>query len=132
VLDPAHKSVVVFGGLSDNWITQNTWTWNGKNWRQQHPSTQPDTLYFTSGAYDPDLNEVVVFSGGSGAVDQTTTWAWTGTDWTLLSPGGAPTAREQFGTVWDPASRRFLIFGGLNFNTGEFFRDTWVLENSSQ
>ncbi len=128
VLDPAHKNVVVFGGLSDLWITQNTWTWNGRNWRQRHVSTQPDTLYFTSGAYDPDLSEVVAFGGGSGGVDQTTTWAWTGTQWTLLSPGGAPAAREHFGTVWYPDTHQFLIFGGFNFNTGEFFSDTWVLE----
>lgn len=126
VVDPARKNVLLFGGISDNWVTQNTWTWEG-HWRQQSPSIQPDTLYYTSGAFYPERHQAVVFGGGSEGADEDGTWAWNGANWNLLAPLASPAAREQFGTIWDAASHQFLIFGGMNFNTGEFFSDTWVL-----
>ena len=125
-LDPVHKSVVIFGGISDDWVTGNTWSWEDQ-WTRQNPSNQPDTLYLTSGAFDPRLGQVVVFGGGSGGVDEDGTWTWNGSDWTLLAPLASPPAREQFGTIWDPATHQFLIFGGMNFDSGEFFGDTWEL-----
>lgn len=125
--DPVRKNVVIFGGISDNWVVQNTWTWDGRAWTQQNPSTQPPPLYFTVGDFDPRLQEVVVFGGGSEGVDQNTTWAWDGSDWTLLSPLKSPAAREQFGTAWDPSSHQFLIFGGDVFNSNTFFGDTYAL-----
>jgi hypothetical protein len=125
--DPIRKNVVLFGGISDNWVVQNTWTWDGSHWTEQNPTTQPPSLYFTTGSWNPILKEVVVFGGGSVAVDQNTTWAWNGSDWTQLSPLKKPAAREGLGTVWDPITRQFLVFDGYNFNTGKFFEDSWVL-----
>jgi hypothetical protein len=125
--DPIRKNVVLFGGISDNWIVQNTWTWDGTDWTEQNPVTQPPPLYYTSGGFDPLLKEVVVFGGGSMGEDQNTTWAWDGTNWTQLSPSKNPAVREQLGTVWDPANRQFLIFDGDVFNTNKYFGDTWAL-----
>jgi hypothetical protein len=125
--DPIRKNVVLFGGISDNWVVQNSWTWDGTRWTQESPTTQPPPLYYTTGGWNPILKEVVVFGGGSEAVDQNTTWAWNGSDWTQLSPSKKPAAREQFGTIWDPISRQFLVFDGYNFTTGKFFGDTWAL-----
>jgi hypothetical protein len=125
--DPIRKNVVLFGGISDNWVVQNTWTWDGTNWTEQNPTTQPPPLYYTTGAWDPILKEVVVFGGGSVAVDQNTTWAWNGSDWAKRSPLKHPADREGLGTVWDPISHQFLVFDGYNFNTGKYFGDTWAL-----
>jgi hypothetical protein len=63
VLDPMRHKVVLFGGISDNWIVQNTWTWDGANWTVESPLTQPPPLYFTTGGYDPSLGKVIVFGG---------------------------------------------------------------------
>jgi len=125
--DPIRKNVVLFGGISDNWIVQNTWTWDGTSWTEQTPATQPPPLYYTAGGFDPLLKLVVVFGGGSAGVDKKTTWAWNGSDWTRLSPAKSPAARERFGTVWDPTSRQFLVFDGDVFNTSTYFGDTWAL-----
>jgi hypothetical protein len=125
--DPVRKNVVLFGGISDNWVVQNTWSWDGAKWMQLNPSTQPPPLYRTTGGFDPRSQKVIVFGGGSEAQDQNTTWAWDGSDWTLLSPAKSSSAREGLGTIWDPASRRFLVFGGTVFNTNKFFGDTWIL-----
>ncbi len=125
--DPIRKNVVLFGGISDNWVVRNTWTWDGTDWTEQNPSTQPPPLYYTTGGFDPLLKEVVVFGGGSVARDKNTTWAWNGSDWTLLSPSKSPSAREQLGTLWNPANRQFLVFDGYDFNTTKYFEDTWAL-----
>lgn len=125
--DPIRKNVVLFGGISDNWVMRNTWTWDGTRWTEQNPATQPQPLYYTTGGFDPRLKEVVVFGGGTGGQDQNTTWAWDGSNWTQLSPAKSPAGRERFGTVWDPTSRQFLVFDGYIFNTSTYFGDTWAL-----
>ena len=125
--DPIRKNIVLFGGLSDLWVMRNTWTWDGTNWTQENPMTQPPPLYFTSGGLDEKLGQVIVFSGGYAGVDQKATWEWNGSDWRRVAPVNSPPARELFGTVWDPVGQQFVIFGGLVFNTGTLFDDTWVL-----
>lgn len=125
--DPVRRNVVVFGGISDNWVVQNTWTWDGRAWKQESPGTQPPPLYFTTGAFDPRLQEVIVFGGGSAGVDQNTTWAWDGSVWKELSMGQSPAPRERFGTIWDPDTHQFLIFDGSLFNTNTYFGDTYQL-----
>jgi hypothetical protein len=125
--DPIQKKEVLFGGISDNWVVQNTWTWDGSNWTEESPSTQPPPLYWTAGGYYPPVNAVVVFGGGSEGADQDATWAWTGTDWTQLSPLKSPAAREGVGLIGDPASRQFLVFGGTDFDSGTYFADVWKL-----
>ena len=119
---------MLFGGISDNWVVQNTWTWDGTNWTQQNPGTTPPPLYFTTGAYDPAIGVIVVFGGGSEAVDQNTTWTWDGTNWTEAFPSINPPARELFGTVWYPPKHQFLVFGGDLFSNGKLYGDTWSLQ----
>ena len=100
VLDPVRRNVVLFGGISDNWIVQNTWTWDGANWTLLNPATTPPPLYFTTGAFDPVLQEVIAFGGGSEGVDQNTTWGWDGFNWTLLRLPPVPRlgkGSERFG-----------------------------------
>jgi hypothetical protein len=121
------NNVVLFGGISDNWIIQNTWTWDGVDWTLLNPKTQPPPLYFSTGAFNPVTNKVLVFGGGSEGVDQNTTWTWDGRTWRLLSPSVSPPAREGFGTVWDAAHRQFLIFDGSVFSSGRVFSDMWKL-----
>jgi hypothetical protein len=58
--DYAHKTVVIFGGLGDV-NPNNTWTWDGHNWTQQTPATQPPLTYYSSAAFDPVLNEVIAW-----------------------------------------------------------------------
>jgi hypothetical protein len=110
--DYAHKTVVIFGGLGDV-NPNNTWTWDGHNWTQQTPATQPPLTYYSSAAFDPVLNEVIAFGGGFG----TTTWAWTGSDWITVPTFHAPSLRWSIGLAWDGASQQLLMFGGEN-NTG--------------
>ncbi len=127
VFDPIRQNVVLFGGLSDNWVVQNTWTWDGTDWTERFPATQPPPLYFTTGGFDPTLKTVVVFGGGSQGIDQNTTWLWNGSDWRQVSPLKSPPPRELFGTAWDGATHQFLIFDGYLFNANQVYGDTWQL-----
>lgn len=71
-------------------IGDQTWTWNGSDWSQQHPSRSPGARYFASAAYDPAVGKVILFGGKSygvvsGSYRELVTnelWTWDGTDWT--------------------------------------------------
>lgn len=79
--DSARRVLVLFSfGINQ------TWTWNGSTWMQQHPQHSPAAqLYFAAMGYDPATQEVVLFGGktdsvaGSAVLDQT--WIWNGSDW---------------------------------------------------
>jgi hypothetical protein len=79
--DAARRVLVLFSfGINQ------TWTWDGTTWKQQHPQHSPAAqLYFAAMGYDPATQEVVLFGGktdsvsGSPVLDQT--WIWNGSDW---------------------------------------------------
>ena len=50
-----------------------TWTWDGTTWTQQHPATSPSARTFASMAYDPATSTAVLF-GGKGTLADTWTW----------------------------------------------------------
>jgi hypothetical protein len=125
--DPTTKSSVIFDGLADV-NPYNTWTWNGKTWKQQSPASQPPSRYNSAAAYDPALAAVVAFGGGQGGLDLNDTWAWTntGATWTQLTPATSPRARESFGMAYDAALGHVVIFGGASGN--KLLNDTWELK----
>ena len=123
---------VLFGGLADiNPV--NTWTYDGKNWTQQFPRTQPQWVYAGSAAFDPNLKAVVLFGGGSGGIDQNTTWEWvqaptwegTGFTWKQLVTKQSPPAREGAGMAYSPSLGHVIVFGGQNSEVP--LGDTWDL-----
>ena len=123
---------VLFGGLADiNPV--NTWTYNGANWTQQFPRTQPQWVYAGSAAFDPNLKAVVLFGGGSGGIDQNTTWEWiqaptwegTGFTWKQLMTRQSPPPREGAGMAYSPSLGHVIVFGGQNSEVP--LGDTWEL-----
>ncbi len=81
--DERDHTIVLFGGTGVN----DTWTWDGTRWTQQHPRHAPSVRSSTgpmpSMAYDAMRGEVVIFGG----IEYTTnvplndTWTWNGGDW---------------------------------------------------
>ena len=49
---PPRKNVVVTGGNGDTIRTDNTWTWDSKNWRQLFPATQIQQVIGAGSAFD--------------------------------------------------------------------------------
>lgn len=62
--DEASHQVVVFGGLGAGGAALNdTWTWDGSTWTEQHPSVSPAARAFALMAYDPHGRDVVMAGG---------------------------------------------------------------------
>jgi hypothetical protein len=53
---------VLWGGLGDL-NPLNTWTFDGTNWTEQFPATQPDITYYLGSTYDPALQQVIIAGG---------------------------------------------------------------------
>jgi hypothetical protein len=82
--------VVLFGGYDWDRLTDglrnDTWTWDGTSWAEQHPARSPSPR---AGAMMATLGDRVILFGGSGPdTNLGDTWAWDGTNWTQVATSG--------------------------------------------
>src|SRR2546421_96454 len=79
--DAAHGQVVLFGGESSRRpaLPNDTWTWDGTDWMQQHPAHSPGSRMYAGSAYDPATSRVLMFGGlDSSGEPVNETWTWDG------------------------------------------------------
>jgi hypothetical protein len=75
--DPTLRAVVLFGGAIGNCCSDSlndTWTWNGVNWREIYPTTMPSVRNAPAMDYDGLRKVILMFGGASdsgGALDDT-------------------------------------------------------------
>jgi hypothetical protein len=76
--DAGTGTVVLFGGEAglDAQLVNDTWTWNGTTWTQQHPATSPPARALTAMAYDAATSTAVLFGGLSNLGNFADTWTW--------------------------------------------------------
>ncbi len=74
--DAARQQLVLFGGTGDAGSFDDTWTWDGRAWAEQHPQSSPPAQCCDAGTYDSARKVVVLFN------DKGQTWTWDGTNWT--------------------------------------------------
>jgi N-acetylneuraminic acid mutarotase len=124
--DTKSSEAVVFGGIfKDKWSDE-TWIWNGNNWRKANTSTSPSAREKTAMAYDEARDRTVLFGG---VMDETVfddTWEWNSRNWQLMSPTHKPPARCCHALAYDSMQKKVVLYGGWNAATGEFFSDTWM------
>jgi len=119
--DAARRKVVLIGGTDppdtcDPGVMGQTWTWDGADWTQQHPTTAPDEC-FPAGAGTAvfDAAHRDVFALDSDQLGGPEEWTWDGADWhaeAVLGPlPGAALA-------YDPHAQHVLSFGGFLFFHG--------------
>ncbi len=127
VRDEARGDVLLFGGQGSSGVLNDTWTWDGTTWTQQHPATSPPARAAAGAAYDRLHGRVIVFGGvismGGNLQFFGDTWSWDGSTWTELHPATSPSARQLANMAWDPSGNQLLLFGGHN---GEALGDTWT------
>lgn len=126
--DKARHNVVLFGGLADQTLLADTWTWNGSGWsHRQGLTSSPQARQETSMAYDDEARMVVLFGGVTAQGQQNDTWSWDGAAWQLLHPAHAPSPREGSAMVYDPALKAIILYGGMNDATAmpSAINDTW-------
>jgi len=125
--DPVGGRVILFGGTAPSQAAplDDTWSWDGSNWRQEHPAHRPfgnigsltDHM-----ATDPGRHQVVltIETYGGGAVAATPvplaypqvshgpgvqsalqTWTWDGTDWSSHGSGAEGALGGNQRLAWD-------------------------------
>jgi hypothetical protein len=116
VYDSAHGQIVLFGGMDGNFNPLNdTWVWDGTNWTQKAPQTNPPARGGQAMAYDSAHGQVVMFGGQVGLLNDT--WIWDGANWTQKSPATVPPPGGigNFGffiaMAYDAASSQTVLYG---------------------
>lgn len=124
--DPATRTVVFFGGTDRSGPLAETWTWDGSEWRRQHPATSPSPRQDAILAFDPSSNRLILFGGVTCGRFQPTdligcddthvlsdTWAWDGTTWSLVNTTQSPKvdhfAGDRINGATDEAHGRIIV-----------------------
>ncbi|HEX3630309.1 MAG TPA: kelch repeat-containing protein [Candidatus Dormibacteraeota bacterium] len=131
--DQPRHAVLLFGGLADQTLLDDTWTWNGSGWSQHQGLTQsPRARQRPSMAYDEANRNVVLFGGLTADGQQNDTWSWNGTAWQQLHPAHSPSAREGAGMTYDPSLKAVILYGGMNDATAKpsAINETWSWNGS--
>jgi hypothetical protein len=133
--DSARHQLVMFGGsgpagAGQALLHQDTWTWDGTRWQEQHPAHRPNPRMRAAIAFDERRGVVVMFGGeGEGTTTYNATWTWDGTDWTLQDPPTSPPGRHFATMAFDAARGDTVLFGGSM--AGARFNDTWTWDGAN-
>jgi hypothetical protein len=85
--DGATGTAVLFGGDGMFGPLDDTWTWNGSDWTQQHPAASPSARWHAPMAYDGATGTAVLFGGAAINPDALNdTWTWNGSTWAQQTP----------------------------------------------
>ena len=129
VYDEARGQIVLFGGYAGAAPvpSNQTWLWDGNNWRQMQPAVSPPRRGGHAMAYDAVSRKVVLF-GGSGDYGETNdTWTWDGVTWTQAVSALSPMARSGHSMAFDAARGEVVLFGGSQYQGALVWpSDTWV------
>jgi hypothetical protein len=84
--DEARNQVVLFGGSG----FADTWTWDGKNWMQQHAAVTPPGRTGAGMTYDPDTKSVLMWGGLEANGQAADFWSWDGSNWAQIRSANSP------------------------------------------
>jgi hypothetical protein len=137
--DQVHHLTVMYGGMKLEvpggkggvGAANETWTWDGKLWKQQHPAHEPGltfdwpaTMDFALGSGTVLLYGFQKLPSGNSTTMQAQTWSWNGSDWTLLSPATSPSTIGQM-------VGGYLITQSAGRVGGRYLSQMWLWNGSS-
>ncbi len=128
--DPVRGRMVLFGGYAyqsvGTGVRDDTWEWDGTNWKEVVPATRPTARVDADAAWDPIRRRVVLVLGDDDYLSEQSireTWEWDGVTWTKVA--SAPPSRSFAAVAWNAPRGRLQLFGGETIRTG--LSDTWEL-----
>jgi hypothetical protein len=130
--DAAQKQTVLFGGAfvqpvpssgGDTREFADTWTWNGRIWRQAS-SFGPPKRTLHSMAFDDTLGQIVLFGGFQLFSDSyfNDTWEWNGKRWSQFQDMGS-SGRYGGRMNYDSSRKCMVLFGGGGMSLASTFAD---------
>ncbi len=119
--DPVSQKTVMFGGWDGSQYLNDTWTFNGKKWKQLKTSVAPPARAAGGATYDSTLQQVVLFGGYNGDY-LNDTWLWNGatSTWTQANPTHLPKPVTLPMLFPEPLKGRAYLFGGYD---GMFYQN---------
>ncbi len=131
--DSQRGKTVLFGGVNNGSLFNDTWEWDGSTWAQVSLSgTVPGARHLHAMAYDSSRGKTVLFGGADGSYFGyliNDTWEWNGTTWAQVPMSGTvPAPRYGHTMAYDRQRGKTVLFGGVN--GGTFFNDTWEWNGS--
>jgi hypothetical protein len=135
--DAGRQLVTHFGGEFDAFESyhyrDDTWVWNGRNWKRLYLRVHPQARGRSGMAFDELAGRILMFGGCCRSLGGFfgDTWSWDGFAWQRLDPANTPLARERPAMVWDTVRQQIVLFGG---NDAPYyyrdFGDTWTWDGS--
>jgi hypothetical protein len=120
---------VLFGGSASAGPLNDTWEWNGVNWRD--PISNPPPTMGCTLAYDSNRSASVLFGGETTLGLTDATWEWHEGGWTQgVSSTSPPPGRKYHAAAFDAAHLVTVIFGG-EASSGVLKNDTWTWNGSA-
>jgi hypothetical protein len=110
--DAAHQQIVLYGGVTLDGVSTETWTWDGATWQQHHVTSMPPESLNALLVYDNATQQTLLFGGMSVGGEQpslSSTWAWNGTGWVRVAAQGAPIGLNESAT-YDDATQTVIVY----------------------
>ncbi|HNT29053.1 MAG TPA: kelch repeat-containing protein, partial [bacterium] len=128
VYDSVCEKVTLFGGSSGAYY-DDTWEWDGVNWAQMDPATDPAGRSAHAMAYDSSRAKAVLFGGFTGSVFSDETWEWGENRWEQKNTGNKPPVLMNHAVAYDAARGKTILFGGASeVNT---YNETWLWDGGA-
>ena len=110
VFDSARGVVVLHGGQDANQTLRNdTWEFDGVNWKPVFTPTAPPVRRWFDMAYDAARRRTVLYGGNFTNSVPSETWTYDGRTWTKMLPTPNPGYQDSHQLVYDAARRVTLL-----------------------
>jgi len=120
--DADRERVVLFGGLNESWVLDDTWEWDGTKWTDVTPDTGSPAGRETPSLVYRGEGKVLLFGGNDYSSYLGDAWEWDGTSWTPVISTASPSGRYAASAAFDSARQKVVLFGGYD---NRFLDDTW-------
>lgn len=138
--DSTRHVTVLFGGdgtdaAGNHVLLNDTWEYDGNDWRQVITAHSPSSRYGHALAYDSVRGKTVLFAGHDDTTGRLNdTWEYDGTDWTQVAVANPPAARFWQSMAYVAALGKVVAFGGDYFVPGVTLgpnNETWAYDGAT-
>ncbi|MBK8979787.1 MAG: hypothetical protein IPM29_28145 [Planctomycetes bacterium] len=126
--DPQLGRVIAFGGLTPT-TNNDTWLFDGLDWRQTGSTVVPPSQDVVMIGFDPISRNMLVMCSNGSIGDPITAWELDGSTWTEFQTPHRPTVLPMV-SAYDAHRGCFVTFGGVSGNGSNrtFFDETWEFD----
>jgi len=124
--DEARQRTVLFGGAGSALLQNDTWEWDGSQWKQIATTTSPSARSGHCMAYHPVTQKIMMLGGAFGGQ---ATWFFDGANWTSTTQTSPPSA-ASCAMIWDQAkgAMRLLVLSA-SIQLWTWNGSAWAFDN---